>query len=139
MKWKDQSGVTLVELLVAIVIMSIIIFPILTLMTNSSTRTVIQGKESQMLYFAQEVMETYKVNTNLSPGDEIVGYCSIDTGCNPSVDESIADARYVVNVSSYPNPYSGGSTFNQIIVSVTSVDVVTNNVELITVVKSGGS
>jgi prepilin-type N-terminal cleavage/methylation domain-containing protein len=138
MRWKDQSGVTLVELLAAIAILSIIIFPILTLMTNSSTRTVIQGKESQMLYFAQEVMETYKVDTSLSNG-EYVGFCSIDAGCIPSVDESIADASYVVTVSNYPNPYSGSSTFNQIIVSVTSLDVVTNDVELVTVVKSGES
>lgn len=138
MKWKGQSGVTLVELLAALVILSIIIFPILTLMTSSSTRTVVQGKESQMLYFAQEVMEKYKAEISLSTG-EFMGFCSIDAGCIPSVDESIADARYVVNVSSYPNPYSGGSTFNQIIVSVSSQDIVADDVELVTVVKSGES
>ena len=57
MVMKNEKGVTLIELLVAVVIAGIIIVPLLTIMTGTFTRTAAQGKETQIAYIAQEVME----------------------------------------------------------------------------------
>jgi prepilin-type N-terminal cleavage/methylation domain-containing protein len=138
MKWKDQSGLTLVELLAAIAIMSIIILPIITLMTNSSTRTAIQGKESQLSYFAQEVIEEIKSNRSLrsgivSNGGQKTGECMLDQGCNLSASSfSDFDATYEVQIT--PVRYAGYS-FYEIVVKVESTDVVAPSVSLVTVVR----
>ena len=57
MLMKNEKGITLVELLVAVVITGIIIVPLLTVMTGTFTRTASQEKETQIAYVAQEVME----------------------------------------------------------------------------------
>jgi prepilin-type N-terminal cleavage/methylation domain-containing protein len=138
MKWRDQTGLTLVELLAAIAIMSIIILPIITLMTNSSTRTAIQGKESQLAYFAQEVIEEVKSNRDLrsgivSKGGQQIGQCKLVQGCNIFGSSfSNPDAKYRVAVR--PVTYAGHS-FYEIEVEVESTDVVAQSVSLVTVVR----
>ncbi|WP_078430212.1 type IV pilus modification PilV family protein [Alkalihalobacterium alkalinitrilicum] len=79
----NQKGITLIELLVTIVILGIIVIPILTLMTNAFTNTVSQGRETQTLYFAQQVIEEVRVNSYPSAlKDEIIyGTCSPNSGC----------------------------------------------------------
>ena len=47
MVMKNEKGITLVELLVAVVIAGIIIVPPLTIMTGTFTRTASQEKETQ--------------------------------------------------------------------------------------------
>lgn len=133
MSCRDQSGITLVELLVAVVIMSIIIIPILTLMTNSSTRTATQGKESQLIYFAQEIIEQIK-SGNRSAMNEW-GNCSVYAGCNSLVTEADGQARYTVTVTQFTNPYGGAIQFNEVKVEVTSLNVVSPPMELVTVIR----
>ncbi|MDE5412433.1 type IV pilus modification PilV family protein [Alkalihalobacterium chitinilyticum] len=81
---KDQRGITLIELLVTITLLGIVVIPILTLMTGTFTNTVSQGKESQLQYFAQEVIEEARVNSfpgNLG-GKTIYGVCTPESGCS---------------------------------------------------------
>ena len=54
MVMKNEKGITLVELLAAVVIAGIIIVPLLTIMTGTFTRTASQEKETQIAYVAQE-------------------------------------------------------------------------------------
>ena len=63
MVMKNEKGITLVELLAAVVIAGIIIVPLLTIMTGTFTRTVSQEKETQIAYVAQEVMEKIRAYT----------------------------------------------------------------------------
>ena len=63
MVMKNEKGITLVELLVAVVIAGIIIVPLLTIMTGTFTRTESQEKETEIAYVAQEVMEKIRLNT----------------------------------------------------------------------------
>ncbi|OLO40527.1 hypothetical protein BTR23_05925 [Alkalihalophilus pseudofirmus] len=79
----NQKGITLIELLVTIVILGIIIIPILTLMTNAFTNTVSQGRETQVLYFAQQVIEEARVNSYPSDmkDETIYGTCSPNSSC----------------------------------------------------------
>lgn len=67
---KNEKGITLVELLAAVVIAGLIIVPLLTIMTGTFTRTVSQEKETQIAYVAQEVMEKVRLNASNteSPG-----------------------------------------------------------------------
>ena len=60
---KNEKGITLIELLVTVVIIGIIIIPLLTLFTGTFSRTVVQGKESQIGYYAEEVMEEARVSS----------------------------------------------------------------------------
>ena len=48
MVMKNEKGITLVELLVAVVIAGIIIVPLLTIMTGTFTRTMSQEKETKI-------------------------------------------------------------------------------------------
>ena len=60
-----RKGITLIELLAAVVIAGIVIVPLLTIMTGTFTRTISQEKETELDYVAQEVME--KVRQNNTP------------------------------------------------------------------------
>ena len=62
---KNEKGITLIELLAAVVIAGIVIVPLLTIMTGTFTRTISQEKETEIAYVAQEVME--KVRQNNTP------------------------------------------------------------------------
>lgn len=79
------------ELLAAVVILSIIIIPVLTLMTGTSTRTVMQGTQSQHLYFAQEVIERVRFE-----GLTGTGGCSLSSGCSAALDANLREANYQV-------------------------------------------
>ena len=89
---KNEKGITLVELLVAVVIAGIIIVPLLTVMTGTFTRTASQEKETQIAYVAQEVMEKIRLNPQYIPkpsNDNTRVYCYpdniqkyTDKGCN---------------------------------------------------------
>ena len=92
MLMKNEKGITLVELLVAVVIAGIIIVPLLTVMTGTFTRTTSQEKETQIAYVAQEVMEKIRLNPQYIPkpsNDNTRVYCYpdnnqkyTDKGCN---------------------------------------------------------
>lgn len=58
---KNEKGITLIELLAAVVIAGIVIVPLLTIMTGTLTRTVSQEKETEIAYIAQEVMEKIRL------------------------------------------------------------------------------
>ncbi|WP_227936709.1 PilW family protein [Alkalihalobacillus deserti] len=51
---KDEKGLTLVELLVAIVILGIVLIPLLTIMMGTSVRTASNEKGSTNLYIARK-------------------------------------------------------------------------------------
>ena len=77
---KNEKGITLIELLAAVVIAGIVIVPLLTIMTGTFTRTVSQGKETQLMYFAQEVMEN--VRSDGYDSSKTMYYCSESSGCD---------------------------------------------------------
>jgi prepilin-type N-terminal cleavage/methylation domain-containing protein len=151
----NQAGVTLIELLAAIVIMSVIAVPIFTLMTNSFTRTAMQGKESQLQYFAQEIMEEAQNNESLrenilKSGSVLEGDCSFvaDVGCDLSGNSlSDPEATYkleVINrdievmnhdIEDEPSNKKYSYSFHEIIVTVESANVVSPSIELVTVVR----
>ena len=54
MVMKNEKGITLVELLAAVVIAGIIIVPLLTIMTGTFTRTVSQEKETKLLMWPRK-------------------------------------------------------------------------------------
>ena len=66
MVMKNEKGITLVELLVAVVIAGIIIVPLLTIMTGTFTRTASQEKETQIAYVAQEVVERIRIHAPMT-------------------------------------------------------------------------
>lgn len=115
LRGKNEAGVTLVELLVAVAIMSIILVPILTLMSNSYSRTVQQGADSQVFYFAQEIIEEIKYGTR--PAENRSGYCNLASGCLTTLAESAALARYSIEVQ----PYQGSSSLLEVRVLVSSL------------------
>lgn len=59
---RDERGLTLVELLVAIVILGMILIPLLTIMTGATVRTLANEKGATNLYIAQEVIEKIRMN-----------------------------------------------------------------------------
>jgi len=66
---KNEKGITLIELLAAVVIAGIVIVPLLTIMTGTFTRTISQEKETEIAYVAQEVMEKVRLNVPNTPVD----------------------------------------------------------------------
>src|SRR5438093_962301 len=95
---KNEKGITLIELLAAVVIAGIVIVPLLTIMTGTFTRTISQEKETKIAYVAQEVME--KVRQNNTPALKASGcWTNVSTisGCAPltDIDLSITQEVYV--------------------------------------------
>jgi prepilin-type N-terminal cleavage/methylation domain-containing protein len=76
----NEKGVTLIELLISVVIAGIVIVPMMLIMTGSFTRTTEQGRETQLLYFGQEVMEEIRQN-GYQPGDPTKYFCKKGEGC----------------------------------------------------------
>ena len=126
---EDEKGITLIELLVAVVIAGIVIVPLLTIMTGTFTRTASQGKETQLMYFAQEVMEVVRTE-GYSPAKTMY-YCSEKSGCdlNEDVDDSAE-----VKVTKIDKKFNG-ALFYEVTVTAGSLDINANHVELVTVVK----
>lgn len=126
---KDEKGVTLIELLVAVVIAGIVIVPLLTVMTGTFSRTASQGRETQLMYFAQEVMETVRNEGYVNSDTNY--YCSENKGCD-FIDD--VDDIAKVTVSKADKKYSN-LLFYEVSVDASSLDVVSENVVLVTVVK----
>ena len=101
---KNEKGITLIELLAAVVIAGIVIVPLLTIMTGTFTRTASQGKETQLMYFAQEVMEN--VRNDGYDSSKTMYYCSESSGCDLSDDvDDVAE----VTVSKIDRDFSGSN------------------------------
>lgn len=126
---KNQKGITLIELLAAVVIAGIVIVPLLTIMTGTFTRTASQGKETQLMYFAQAVMETVR-QEGYSPSKTMY-YCSENRGCDLSED---GDDNAEVTVTKLDKEFDG-VLFYEVTVTASSRDITANHVELVTVVK----
>lgn len=152
----NQKGVTLIELLVAIVILGIILVPTLTIMTGTATRTVSQEKETSNAYLAQEVMEKirfnegdYKVVRNPDGTEKYYCYSDIADACTDHEDLIFIDSLSLRGdeiVEVYVSQYPDEPAFNQVRVIVTSNDKISyganggivdkeNRIELVTVVK----
>ncbi|WP_428909283.1 type IV pilus modification PilV family protein [Niallia sp. Krafla_26] len=98
---KNERGITLIELLVAVVISGIIIIPLLTILSGSYTRTIKQGEETQLMYFAQEVIEGIRSEGFVIGTTPTKYWCLNNSGCESSENSSIQyDA--IVEVSSFP-------------------------------------
>ena len=74
---KNEKGITLIELLAAVVIAGIVIVPLLTIMTGTFTRTISQEKETEIAYVAQEVMEKVRQNNTPDLRQVVVGLISV--------------------------------------------------------------
>lgn len=132
---KNQHGVTLIELLATILILSLIVVPLSTyLLTGTYTRTISQAKENQLLYFAQEIMETIRQQSTNNTFDTKIGQykgtCSLETGCEQREVEN-PEATFEIIVTEYP----ANSKFVEVKVTVSSSQEMAATVELVTVVK----
>ena len=63
----NEKGITLIELLVAIVIAGIVIVPVVNHYDGDLYKTVSQEKETKVAYVAQEVMEKVRLNPTVIP------------------------------------------------------------------------
>lgn len=83
MREQGQVGLTLIELLVVIVLMSILTIPLITMFGDIYQRTVHQGNDNQLLFYAQEVMEEILNDSNLAATQLFYdqGECSLEDGC----------------------------------------------------------
>ncbi len=144
---KNEKGITLIELLVAVAIIGIVLVPILTLLTGTFSRTIVQGKESQINYYAQEVIEEARVTTYSDglAGSKLFGSCTESSGCTP-IDVNLKDESRVnrTNVDAiYSIAFRVPSETNQnirahfyeIVVTVLTNDATRKSVELTTVVR----
>ncbi|MEB1807667.1 MAG: prepilin-type N-terminal cleavage/methylation domain-containing protein [Bacillaceae bacterium] len=154
---KNEKGLTLVELLAAIMIAGIIIVPLLNIMTGTFTRTVTQQTETQIAYIAQDVMEKIRLNKDPFKVTTAVGdnstkqlcWSNPETFCGTNTLPSAFDistteqVKVVVTVKPYQN-----LPFNEVVVEVMSDSFVYggesgtvtkktngNRIELVTVVK----
>jgi type II secretory pathway pseudopilin PulG len=143
----DEKGITLVELLVAVAIIGIVIVPILMLITGTFSRTIIQGTESRMNYYAQEVMEEARVSSYPSGLTVLYGTCTEDSGCSSIdlqnntatlIDQTNKDAIYSITFKPL-DPTITNTTlrdrFYEIDVTVESTEPASKSIELTTVVK----
>ncbi|GLB58381.1 type IV pilus modification PilV family protein [Cytobacillus sp. NCCP-133] len=126
---KNERGITLIELLAAIAISGMIIVPLLTITTGTLNRTASQGEETQLFYFAQEVMEVIR-SEGYDP-NKVLYYCSVDDGCD--LNKGTGDAAEVV-VTKTDREYHNHIYF-KITVTAHSLDSAEEAEELVTVVK----
>ena len=121
MVMKNEKGITLVELLAAVVIAGIIIVPLLTTMTDSFTRTVSQKNETEIAYVAQDVMEKVRLHSIdegtycWSNPNSLCGTNNLPFDYIPSTDP--ADLYNIkVEITSKEYPYN--DKFNEVAVEV---------------------
>jgi prepilin-type N-terminal cleavage/methylation domain-containing protein len=117
---KNEKGITLIELLVAVVIAGIVIVPLLTIMTGTFTRTISQEKETRIAYVVQEVME--KVRQNKTPALKTSGcWTNISTliGCD-SITLLDINSTQDIYVKAFVNPYHDNPIFNEVEIKVTA-------------------
>ncbi|MFV8828746.1 type IV pilus modification PilV family protein [Alkalihalobacterium sp. APHAB7] len=128
----NQEGMTLVELLVAIVIAGLILVPLLHIMTGTFTRTHIQGDDTQHMYFAQEVMENIR-NNGYTPGDPTKYYCLNDLGCiDENHDEYDNTLIYDGEIEVIVEEFSENNNFYEVLVQSLSSN---SEIKFYTVVK----
>ncbi|WP_102274397.1 type IV pilus modification PilV family protein [Cytobacillus massiliigabonensis] len=145
---KNEKGITLVELLAAVVIAGIVIVPLLTIMTGTFTRTISQEKESEMAYIAQEVMEKIRLKNTpslLSDGCWTnVDY--IDNSCKGPLNEINVNTNLHVYISTEVKTSPENPNFDEVkLIVKTPIKVVNGSggkiedrsreIELVTVVK----
>jgi prepilin-type N-terminal cleavage/methylation domain-containing protein len=142
---KNEKGITLVELLVAVAIFGIVTVPILMLITGTFSRTIIQGKESRINYYAQEVIEEARVSTYPSGLSILYGTCTED--CSPIdlqkntaslINLTNKDAMYSITFKPLDPSITNTKLrdhFYEIIVTVETNDTPSHSIELTTVVK----
>jgi len=125
-KWKrylSSSGLTLLELLAAVVLTGVVIVPLLSVLGQSYERTAHQESEQRMLFYAQEVMERMRVRDDLE-SDETVdgvfyekGECTVNNGCVSTLyPDSSQFVTYTVSVSE--SSYAGIDAFYDLVVEV---------------------
>jgi prepilin-type N-terminal cleavage/methylation domain-containing protein len=142
---KNQKGVTLIELLVAVALLGIVVIPIITMMTGSYTNTVIQGRESKSLYYAQEIIEEARITSfpNGLAGVSLYGKCT-NSGCSEINYTNIsvpiltdAETMYRIEFSNLDNanPTTILDDFYEIKVFVEVNEPINQEVVLVSVVK----
>ena len=142
---KNEKGITLIELLAAVVIAGIVIVPLLTIMTGTFTRTISQEKETKIAYVAQEVMEKVRQNntTELKTSGCWTNISTI-SGCDPLTKIGLTITQEVY-VKAEVQPYHGNTDFNEVKIIVKTPTKVVNGpnggvkdkdgrIELVTVV-----
>ncbi|MDT8859510.1 type II secretion system GspH family protein [Alkalihalobacillus sp. MEB130] len=142
----NEKGMTLIELLVAIVIAGIIVVPLVTLMVSTLTVSQSQGKETNIAYVAQEVMEKVVHQTpTLGIGQycwsNMEGQCSgytllTNLYSNSAVHDEVV---VIVRVTDYEGPFHEVTVkvLNETTVSNGSNEVARENeIELVTVVRT---
>jgi len=144
---KNENGVTLIELLAAVAIIGIVLVPMLTLLTGAFSRTIVQGKESQINYYAQEVIEEARVTTYPDGlfGVKFYGTCMEASGCTAIEmninDESLIDStnKDAIYSISFQEPSETDPSiragFYEIVVKVETNETASKSVELTTVVQ----
>jgi prepilin-type N-terminal cleavage/methylation domain-containing protein len=144
---KNENGMTLIELLAAVAIIGIVIVPTLMLITGTFTRTVVQGKESQINYYAQEVIEEARVSSYPGGLNRVYGTCTEAAGCSAIdllkndltlVDRANKDAVYTITFKSLDPAITNTNLrnkFYEIKVLIETNETPGKRVELTTVVK----
>ncbi|MGS2777288.1 type IV pilus modification PilV family protein [Robertmurraya sp. GLU-23] len=131
----NEKGVTLIELLISVVIAGMAIIPLLLIMTGSFTRTTEQGRDTQLIYFGQQVME--EIRQNGFTGSTQNYDCSTTQGCNmPGTLGDLIDATVKVVGQEYTQENITQS-YSEIQVIVTSEIDSNDQIELFTVVRNG--
>lgn len=127
---RNEKGMTLVELLVAVVIGGMVIIPLMLVMTGSFTRTTAHGTDTNLAYFGQQVMEKVRRNELATTSYA----CYKTTGCVAWNNQTDHTAK--VDVTSTTQTYGTGISFKEVKVVVTSRTNSQDKVELVTVVKN---
>ena len=144
---RNEKGITLVELLVAVAIIGSVTVPILMLITGTFSRTIIQGTESRISYYAQEVIEEARVSSYPGGLNILYGTCTEDSGCSSIdlqknaatlINQTNKDAIYSITFKPLDPTITNTilrDHFYEIIVKVESTNTPSNSVELTTVVR----
>lgn len=113
MNMGNQRGVTLIELLAVIALLSVVTVPLFAAFSDSYKRTVEQGEETQLLHYAASVMEEMQGRTDLSPDTTVDGIyfekgeCQADR-CYPTNWPDQLFPTYAVQIKPYaPYEYPG--------------------------------
>ncbi|MDC3416977.1 type IV pilus modification PilV family protein [Aquibacillus salsiterrae] len=134
---RNEKGMTLVELLISIVIVGLIIVPLFVILTGTFTRTVEQGKDTQLAYFGQEIMERIRVEGYVDGTSPTTYYCLNDQGCVTEEDPDITYDAVATITASTPTYTTTPSSleFYEIKADIVPIDKQINTLELVTVVK----
>ncbi|WP_088103717.1 type IV pilus modification PilV family protein [Halalkalibacter urbisdiaboli] len=151
---QNEKGLTLVELLVSVVILAMVLVPLLTIMSGTSTRTASQARETENAYLAQEIIEKIRMNEGVYKVTSDDGYycsslnahvCTGHVPLNPTFEAELQlNEGQVVEIIVIDSPEN--AQFNEVSVIVRNNDRVMtgpedgvhdieNRIELATVVR----